>query len=72
LTISTGHTNDGQKAKVETRQNSSLRSQSLTSLGLTPSANDPEYLGLKEIEFVEDRYRTERAWPPSGSPLEVG
>ena len=51
LTISTGHTNDGQKAKEETRQNSSLRSQSLTSLGLTPSANDPEYLGIMEIEL---------------------
>ena len=51
LAISTGHTNDGQKAKEETRQNSSLHSQTRTSLGLAPGANDPEYLGIKEIEL---------------------
>jgi len=63
LTISAGHTNDGQKAKEETRQSSSLRPQSLTSLGLAQVStirtdtepltkkNDPEYLGIKEIEL---------------------
>ena len=56
LTISTGHTNDGQKAKEETRQNSSLRSQSLTSLGLAPSGQRSRIPWHQGDRVVEDRY----------------
>jgi hypothetical protein len=43
------HTNEGQKAKEETRQNRSPSSQSFTPFAMPQAINGPEYLHIREV-----------------------